>query len=245
MRRWQGTALLRPGTLAFAGAIGTTAAHAHHAVQLMTAPTELCVVDGNGKRHSGTHLIIPADAVHRIDTGAAIGTAVFLDPDSEPGRVAHQRARTDGWNTGFGFPAHTVGERGLDTFVTALTSALLPAEHRPDRHPAVEAAMALLPDLVAAGTVSTRDLAGRVGLSATRLTHLFTAQVGIPLRRFILWLRLGRAIATAAAGADLTTAAHAAGFADSAHLTRTCREIFGLPPSALSRNLRWDIAHTP
>ncbi|MBF6447880.1 helix-turn-helix domain-containing protein [Nocardia elegans] len=49
------------------------------------------------------------------------------------------------------------------------------------------------------------------------------------------------AVARTAAGDDVTAAAHAAGFADSAHLSRTCRATFGLPPSALSRNVRVDI----
>ncbi|MFC9966750.1 AraC family transcriptional regulator [Nocardia ignorata] len=32
-------------------------------------------------------------------------------------------------------------------------------------------------------------------------------------------------------GGSLTEAAHAAGFADSAHLTRTCRELIGITPT--------------
>ena len=35
------------------------------------------------------------------------------------------------------------------------------------------------------------------------------------------------------AGASLSTAAHRAGFADAAHLTRTSRRMFGFPPSGL------------
>jgi AraC family transcriptional regulator len=34
-------------------------------------------------------------------------------------------------------------------------------------------------------------------------------------------------------GQTLSAAAHAAGFADSAHLSRTARTMFGLPPSLL------------
>ncbi|WP_235214942.1 helix-turn-helix domain-containing protein [Rhodococcus opacus] len=108
----------------------------------------------------------------------------------------------------------------------------------------MSAALELLPALVASGPVHTRDVARRVGLSASRLTHLFGAQVGLPLRRYVLWLRLTLAVTEVAAGADLTAAAHGAGFSDSAHLSRTCREIFGLPPSVLSRNVHWDIEHS-
>ena len=39
------------------------------------------------------------------------------------------------------------------------------------------------------------------------------------------------AIRTAAGGDNLTTAAHAAGFADQAHFSRAFRRTFGAPPS--------------
>jgi AraC-like DNA-binding protein len=94
------------------------------------------------------------------------------------------------------------------------------------RHPVIDDALRLLPDLVAAGPVSGTELAARVGMSASRLTHLFTQQVGIPLRRYVLWSRLRIAITRVRAGDDLTGAAHSAGFADSAHLTRTTRDMF-------------------
>lgn len=94
---------------------------------------------------------------------------------------------------------------------------------------------------MAAGTVSGTKLAAIVGISASRLTHLFSQQVGIPLRRYVLWSRLQLAITRVQAGDDLTGAAHGAGFADSAHLTRTTREMFGLPPSVLSRHVSWDL----
>ena len=59
--------------------------------------------------------------------------------------------------------------------------------------------------------------------------------VGLPLRRYLLWLRLQDAVQAIAAGAPLTDAAHAAGFADSAHLSRTFRRMFGITPSDLAR----------
>src|SRR3712207_8098417 len=54
-----------------------------------------------------------------------------------------------------------------------------------------------------------------------RYRHLFVAEIGLPYRGYVLWLRLGRAVDVFAAGGSLTDAAHAAGFADSAHLSRT------------------------
>lgn len=48
-----------------------------------------------------------------------------------------------------------------------------------------------------------------------------------------LWLRLQRAVELFAAGTPLTEAAHAAGFADSAHLSRTFRRMFGIAAATL------------
>ena len=238
---WQGSALLRPGVLAFTGTIGVTDPHAHHAVQITTASTAMTIVDGNGACHRGTKVIVPANATHRIDTGAARGALVFLDPESTAGRAAHHRSIHHGWTSG-PVLSHT-RERLLGAVVTDLISQLTPlhAEPIPQRHPAVLAALEVLANPSGPGAVRGTDVAAQVGISASRLTHLFTEEVGIPLRRYVLWRRLHIAITRVQAGDDLTGAAHAAGFADSAHLSRTCRDTFGLPPSLLSRHIRWDI----
>lgn len=240
--RWGGAALLRPGVLAFTGSIGTTDAHAHHAVQIITATTALTVLDEHGTRHTGTKVVVPADAPHRIEVGAEEGTVVFLDPESVPGRSANRPAVRSGWAV---TPALArTQRRPLATVVDELVAHLTPApaaEAVAPRHPAVVRALEVLPGLVAAGPVSGTGLAARVGLSVSRLTHLFTDQVGIPLRRYVLRSRLRIAISRVQAGDDLTGAAHSAGFADSAHLTRTTRDMFGLPPSVLSRHVSWDL----
>ena len=70
------------------------------------------------------------------------------------------------------------------------------------------------------------------GLSAGRLRHLFVQETGVSFRAFLLWERLNRAMSLAMQGVSLTEAAHAANFSDSAHLTRTCRRMFGFAPSA-------------
>lgn len=240
--RWGGSALLRLGVLAFSGSIGPTDAHAHHAVQVITATTPVTVLDGRGARHRGTKVVVPADAPHRIEVGAHEGTVIFLEPESAPGRSAHLRAQRSGW--AIAPTLASTRRRALAAVVDELVESLAPGIAEgvvASLHPAVEHALRLLPDLVAAGPVTGTETAARVGISASRLTHVFTEQVGIPLRRYVLWTRLRIAIIRVQAGDDLTGAAHGAGFADSAHLTRTTREMFGLPPSVLSRHVSWDL----
>jgi AraC family transcriptional regulator len=55
----------------------------------------------------------------------------------------------------------------------------------------------------------------------------------MPLRTYLLWRRLLHVWTLLMGGETLSAAAHAAGFADAAHLSRTARTMFGLPPSLL------------
>lgn len=81
--------------------------------------------------------------------------------------------------------------------------------------------------------ISVQEIAAGVELSESRFSHLFTENVRIPVRRYLLWLRLRDAMHLLAQGRSLTETAHEAGFSDSAHLTRTFRGMLGIAPSAL------------
>lgn len=83
------------------------------------------------------------------------------------------------------------------------------------------------------GPLRLTDLAATLGVSESWLAHRFTDAVGVPIRRYILWQRLWRAMESALKGGTLTQAAHEAGFSDSAHLSRTFRQTFGVAPSFL------------
>jgi AraC-like DNA-binding protein len=78
---------------------------------------------------------------------------------------------------------------------------------------------------------SVAHIAASVGLSASRFQYLFSAEVGVPFRRYRGWHRLRTAIREVVGGSNYTAAAHSAGFADQAHFTRDFRRTFGAPPS--------------
>ncbi|MGH6712522.1 MAG: helix-turn-helix domain-containing protein [Bradyrhizobium sp.] len=82
------------------------------------------------------------------------------------------------------------------------------------------------------------ELADQAGLSASRFLHLFKAETGVPLRRYRIWNRMGAAVRACGEGASLTEAAHAAGFASSAHFSSAFREMFGMMPSELMKALQ-------
>jgi AraC-like DNA-binding protein len=81
-------------------------------------------------------------------------------------------------------------------------------------------------------TITLDGVADAAFLSPSRFRHLFVEQAGMGLRPYVLWRRFMKVWELMQRGETLSTAAHAAGFADSAHLTRTSWQMFGLPPSA-------------
>jgi AraC-like DNA-binding protein len=80
--------------------------------------------------------------------------------------------------------------------------------------------------------VPAPEIAARLDLSSSRFQCLFSQVVGVPYRRYRAWSRLRAALAETVRGANLTVAAHAAGFADLAHFSKTYRRAFGSAASA-------------
>lgn len=81
--------------------------------------------------------------------------------------------------------------------------------------------------------LSVQSLAAQLGLSVSRLEHLFTEHIGTPLRSYRLWVRFRNAAQLLANGGSLTDAALSAGFYDSAHFSNAFKRAFGLPPSVV------------
>ncbi len=84
--------------------------------------------------------------------------------------------------------------------------------------------------------ISAAELAKRVFLSESRLSHLFQEQLGLPIRRYLLWLKVLDACGRVNSDANITVAAHAAGFTDAAHFTHTARQLLGISPGMLFQN---------
>jgi AraC-like DNA-binding protein len=182
---------------------------------------------------------VSPDATHEVDARGTILLIGFFSAESDVGAAlsgrihdeiacvpAHQVAK---WRAELGpTPNEARAERWLIKF-------LMQSRRDVAIHPGVRR---VLCHLQAPRTVpddlSLKTLAGIAGLSPSRFMHAFTESVGVPLRPYILWLRLQRAACDLMNGASVTNAAHRAGFADSAHLTRTFRRMLGATPSDLA-----------
>lgn len=86
----------------------------------------------------------------------------------------------------------------------------------------------------AQGRVLLTDLAATASLSPDRLTHLFREQTGLSIKRYLVWAKIRRSVQQMSQGRPLTDIAHECGFSDSAHMSHTYQQHFGLPPSFLA-----------
>lgn len=84
--------------------------------------------------------------------------------------------------------------------------------------------------------ISVSYLASIAYLSESRFMHIFKEQVGIPIRSYLLWFWMIKAIKHIMSGATFTDAAHQTGFTDSAHFCHVFKRMFGMKLSDVFKN---------
>lgn len=220
--------------------------HSHHVVQVTLALTERVDFDSEAGPVGGVAVAIAPDSPHAFE-GTGLVAHLFVAPESLVGRQIVRGLFAD--RPIASIPAEKMGDlparlrvafedpRQTDDDLRALCRCLIAllAGGRTD----AEAPDPRIAKVIAWVTtrldqpVSLHDVARLIHLSPGRTRHLFVEQTGLPFRTYLLWLRLVRAVEMFAGGASLTEAAHGAGFADSAHLSRTFRRMFGIAAASL------------
>ena len=239
---WTGKAFIRPGYAVFHGTAGDHARHRHHAVQVVIGlhgPVELWAESPGALLVPGA--VIAADCPHQIASGPNPVLLLYLERESALGRVL------DNWCARSAKPLSQdqsrkltsllnnpveIGPQVIGQVLTAIMGSTPTKTHEAFSDERIARSLATLPHPLPE-SVTVANLAKHVGLSSSRYAHLFRAHTGMPLRPYLRWLRLQQALAEVAGGANLTEAAYAAGFADSAHLSRSFRRTFGIRPNIL------------
>jgi len=223
-----------------------TAPHRHHVVQVTFALTGTIGFENEEARLTGDVIAIAPDSLHAFE-GTGLVAHLFIDSESKHGRQIAQALFSEA-------PMVSVRIPRLDDLPLRLKAAFEEPDPSDDALRTLGRSLVtrLAGDLVQTRppdvrisrliawlvprldeTVSLKDAALFMGLSPGRARHLFIEQTGLPFRTYVLWLRLMRAVELYASRASLTEAAHGAGFADSAHLSRTFRRMFGVPADSL------------
>jgi AraC-like DNA-binding protein len=238
------------GSLWIGQSLAPSELHAHHAIQLCIA------LSGTAQFRTETSApwtlhraaLIPPDLPHAYQAPGQMVAHLFCEPESTLGRALLERFGRGGI---VGVP-HGEIEPHAEALRSAFDDAVAEEEledigletlhalsgHTPGH--AVDRRIAAATDFIVAQLaepLALEDVARQVGLSPGRLRHLFVAETGVSFRAYLLWKRLQRALELGFGGSSWTEAAHAANFADSAHLSRTMHRMYGFAPTAVRQEV--------
>lgn len=221
--------------------------HAHQAIQLVVAGDGDHRVRTSEAEPWSTYSVaaIPTRHPHSLDvTASDFGAVVLIEPETREGRAITQRfleggiaevgsaaareitrALFDHWLDG----DKEATVRGVRQLVHSLSDSVAPAVVT---DPRILSAIEYINQHLAR-PLTLDEVASHACLSPSRFRHLFSEQTSMGLRPYILWRRFLLTWELIQKGASLSEAAHAAGFADAAHLSRTSTRNFGFSPSGI------------
>jgi len=222
--------------------------HSHYAIQIAFG-SEHGIRFRPSERESWTSydgVVISSRQPHSMDaSGVPFSAVILAEPETREGRALGERFAREGitaltkehlaevgpalfaaWHEERSVEAVT---KAAQEVVRSLTGGVEPSIASDER---ILRAMAYIRSHIEA-SITLEEVADIACLSPSRFRHLFVEETGMALRPYILWRRFVRVWELMTTGTSLSAAAHAAGFADAAHLTRTSRRTFGFAPSIL------------
>jgi AraC-like DNA-binding protein len=220
--------------------------HSHHAIQVslgLSGPVEFRS-SPESDWTSYQAVVIRTDTLHAFRAPGRIMAHLFCEPESAVGRHLSHRFGAPGIaavpTDDVSSPAAALlsafdagaSDEELEELALDALFGLAGIEPARATDPRVTEAIAVMRERLAE-PLTLEDAASTVALSPGRFRHLFVQETGISFRSYLLWARLNRALELGFGGTPWTDAAYATNFADSAHLSRTCRRMYGISPSSI------------
>ena len=228
---------IRHGVLITYGAALDTALHRHHAIQLVWARgASSCQWVGGSITGN---LIIDSQVEHKLQLDE--GWILLIEPQCELGLRLQQMIAGKEVVQFNHLLAPYINEHpksNPNTQLTPLFSALnlslsVDPQSTSTLDSRIQTLLAKLDRCLQGGCqkparLRASDIANELAMSERRFRHLFRNEMGIAWRPYLRWRRLSCAITAMMSGYSATESAHLTGFADSAHLSRTFRAMFGI-----------------
>lgn len=214
------------GWAAYCGPIHQNRPHRHHLVQIVWSTLEPVLVMTEKGAVSAMGYVFDASASHSVVASCPV-RLIYLDPALPKAKALRVQSKTG--PAELDLPQIATLELEFQRWASHKQQLVADSLSRSDRAHAIHEWLQARLDR----QVRAEEAAASVGLSEGRFLHWFADEHELPFRAYVRWLRLQMTLHCLARGETLTEAAHASGFADSAHLSRTFAAAFGVAPRQL------------
>lgn len=221
-----------------------TKAHAHHAMEIVIAVNGSLTIHTD-KTIKTQGVIIKPDITHSV-SGTGLIISILLDPETV---LCNQ-------------VVSMLGTKNVVRLEPSITDVLVSHfKNYENRHFSEDGICELLSKSLASSNINSIKLSDHIdprvsdvidliksspqksipfatllkasGVSESRLMHLFKAETGTTIRKYVLWKKLQHAIKLHLVGNTLTQSAKLSGFSDPAHFNRVFVSNYGLNPSSM------------
>jgi len=230
---------MNPGAVIIYGSSLDASSHSHHAIQVVWPQNNsLCKL--NGSDIPGV-TIIASKVEHQLEMSS--GWVLLIEPKSDLGHELLTKLMDQpfkSFNTLF-FEAtkQPMQTEDFTNFLTPLfeelklTKQFLVFNKSTVKDKRIQKLLSELNqclhgDCIKPSNWRAAEVASQLALSESRFLHLFSEELGIAWRPYLLWRRIICAVQAIINSNSATDAAYLAGFSDSAHLSRTFRNNFGM-----------------
>ncbi|MDX1587476.1 MAG: AraC family transcriptional regulator [Oleiphilaceae bacterium] len=256
----EGSLFLWPDHWVLFGHLSANRTHQHVSASLLVSLDGPFALEAEGAWHQTDAALVAPDVPQALDPQGRCLLVAQLDPDAPRWRSLcrltedasfvnlHERigsnpwlpqiaaAGQDGQGAEQGALDGDLVRRQLDAMIRTVGHPPRGMDARIER--VCQQLRRTLPDRLDLGA-----LGALVGLSSSRLTHLFRQETGVTLRRFLMHLKVTRAMREWQPGMSFSTLAAEAGFYDQPHLVRTARRMFDALPSAYVASGKLQLFH--
>jgi AraC-like DNA-binding protein len=234
------------GAALFIGTIADTVFHKHHSIQITISLKKSFVMQIGNKTINTGSIIINSGIDHKLIGIDDIQALLLIDPESAYGCI---------------FKNHIWNNKYLNIKINNHIKSYL--ENTNDKDFCIIEIIRQIAIVCGASTnnkkiindirinkiinlietidekkVTIKNLASVISLSESRLQHLFKNHTGISIKKYLQWKRMIDGVNIIVSGKDFTFSSHEAGFSDSAHMSRTFKEMFGINLSDIFKNSR-------
>jgi AraC-like DNA-binding protein len=218
--------------------------HANHGVKLIIGEQAFSVIYDQ-KIINATGVIIRSNTLHEVKAGEGLSITIYLDAESEIGKEINGNLKkgtilkleNEAVNMllsffTYPFESHFTEPEIKNLLIKTLLNKEILEQVPRTLDERIEKAIMHIKSS-SNYNVKFSDLLDLCSLSESRLIHLFKKEIGITIRKYIVWCRLQKSLKAMASGLSIKEAALLAGFTDAAHLNRSFVSMFGINPSSM------------